>query len=89
MRRLGRQQIGKSAVGGYTDRMGQGFCTGWEKAPGAAMVEERKKRASGNAGDQGNRTAERSGSEDRILCHPQLRMGRRSETGDEGDGKLR
>ena len=26
------------------------------------MVEERKKRASGNAGDQGNRTVERSGS---------------------------
>ena len=84
----GRQQIGKSAVGRYTDRTGQGFCTGWEKAPGAAMEEVRKKRASGNAGDQGNRTAERSGSEDRILYHLQRRTGRRSETGDEGEGKL-
>ena len=81
----GRQQIGKSAVGRYTDRMGQGFCTGWEKAPGAAMVEERKKRASGNAEDQGNRTVERSRSADRMLRHPQRRTGRRSETGDEGE----
>ena len=85
----GWQQIGQSAVGRYMDRTGQGFCTRWEKAPGAAMAEERKKQASGNAGDQGNRTAERSGSEDRILCHPQQQTGRSSKTGDEGDGKLR
>ena len=49
------------------------------------MAEERKKRASGNAGDQGNRTAERSGSADRMLRHPQRRMGRRLETCDEGE----
>ena len=49
------------------------------------MAEERKKRASGNAGDQGNRTVERSGSADRMLRHPQWWTGRSSETGDEGE----
>ena len=49
------------------------------------MVEEHKKRVSDNAGDQGNRTAEGSGSEDRKLCHPQWWTERKSETGDEGE----
>ena len=52
------------------------------------MAEERKKRVSGNAGDQGNRTVERSGSADRMLRHPQRWTGYRSETGDEGEKSL-
>ena len=66
--------------------MRQGFCTGWEKAPGAATAEERQKRGSENVGAIGNRAAEGSGSEAEQLCHPQQRTECRSETGD-GSGR--
>ena len=59
------------------------------KVSGAAMTEEHKKKVSENMGVIGNRAAERSGSEAEQLYHPQRRTGRRSETGDEGEGKLR
>ena len=42
-----------------------------------------KNQVSDNMGDTSNRTAEKSGSEARMLCHPQQRTERRSETGDE------
>jgi len=64
--------------------MRQGSYTGWEKAPGAATAEECQKRGSGNTGVVGDRAAERSGSDDRLLCHPQRRTERRLQKGDGG-----
>ena len=64
------------AVERHLDRAG--------KASEAATAEEHEKRVSDNTGDQGNRTAEGSGLEDRKLCHPQRRKERKSETGDKG-----
>ena len=55
---------------------------------GATTAEEHKKKVSENMGVIGNRAAERSGSEAEQLCHPQRQTGHRSETGDEGEGKL-
>ena len=69
--------------------MRQGFCTGWEKAPGAATAEERQKRGSENVGAIGNRAAEGSGSEAGRFCHPQRRTGRESVAGDEVKEKVR
>ena len=59
------------------------------KVSGAATAEEHKKKVSENMGVIGNRAAERSGSEAEQLCHLQRWTGRRSETSDEGEGKLR
>ena len=68
------------------DRMRQGFGTGWEKPPGAATAEERRKRMSENIGDIGNRAAKGSGAEAEQLCHPQQRTECRSEA-DDGSGR--
>ena len=61
----------ETAVGQYLDRMRQSFCTGWEKALGAAMAEDHQKRGSENVSAIGNWAAKGSGSEAEQLCHPQ------------------
>ena len=71
------------------DRMRPGFCTGWEKAPGAATAEEHQKRGSENVNAIGNQAVAGSGSEAGRFCHPQRRTGRESVAGDEIKEKVR
>ena len=53
------------------------------------MVDGHKNQVSDNMGDTSNRTVEQSGSEARMLCHPQQRTERRSETGDKVEELVR